>query len=118
MAVRKTVTIAAGSASGAVDLERRYPVILVGCADTDGIDASTTLSAAVDHLGDGDYLDVWFEDGSAIWVSGTLEASDDGTFNFWVRGAFGAQRIQFTLSNNVEAMKSVELIVWGLGAPL
>ena len=120
MSIRKELTIAAGDAGDestyVFNLGKRYPIIIIGCNDTDGIDAATTMSALASMNSSDDLADVWYEDGSAIWVSGTLPATSGGTFRFWLRGAAGAQRLQIVLSNAIETSKPTTFYVEGHGA--
>ena len=119
MSIRKELTIAAGDAGDestyVFDLGRRFAIIQVGCDDTDGIDLATTMSALASMFGADSLADVWLEDGSAIWVSGTLPAGSGGTFRFWLRGAAGARWVQVVLSNAIETDKPTTIFVEGHG---
>jgi len=94
---------ATGSAVAMVDLGKPYAFILVRCEDTDGIDASTTMTAQVAYVSTDTACDLWEQNAAQKWTSGTLPAADNGTFAFLLTNAFGFRHIRFVLSKNSTA---------------
>jgi hypothetical protein len=101
-----------GSAVDAVDLGRNYAFIIVKCEDAGGIPATTGVTAKVGY-GDSDTLCDLYEqdDPSTQWSKSALPTT--GTLAFLMNHAFGAQRIQFVLSQNASGA-DVVFKVYGL----
>lgn len=100
---------ATGSAVALADLGKPYTFILVRCEDTDGIDTSTTMTALIKYAAADTACDLWEQNAVQKWTSGTLPATDNGTFGFVLIHALGIRHIGFVLSKNATANVVIKL---------